>query len=158
MIDEGDSRLHYGMNKDVLDHRTKHDRVADDLVRVGNRTVAIRCVVWPDAKLRDNLQEMLLWGPLEAIQKALEIRAGALMARARDYAEPRGTGVGGGYEPAKLMIRYDEWYDRCKIKHFAPLMVREMIVEGLSLRTLDARHHFMTGTARKNLINCLREW
>lgn len=150
--------MYQGMSSEVIGHRSKHDMTMIENVRFGTRMVAARVVVVPDRRLIDDLEERGLWGAFKAIDKAVKIRTHGLGMPSFDLSAARGKGMGGVDNDGELLAHFDQWVMHCRQKHFSPLMVLDLIVDGLSLRQIDAKRKLASGTAKKNLINCLEIW
>ena len=151
--------MEYGLSAEQLKNRSQHDKVDIEDVRDGSRKRAIRVVVTPDRRIIEKLADLGLWGAFESINKAVSVRTSGLGVKAMDLSAVRGGSGDNGIEyGAELLARYDEWIEKCKKKHFSPRMVLDMVIEGLSLRQIDKKYKFMSGTASKNLIRCLELW
>lgn len=158
MIEQGDSRVHYGFDKSVLEHRAKHDRLVDDLIRHGSRTVAVRVVVEGCQQFVDMLRDEGVLEAYAAVEKAIRLIASQSGAKAMDLSEAKGASCQDPNTRAMMIIRYIRWYEACEGKYYAPSMIRKMIVDGVSLNQLDAASKFRHGTSKKNVINCLNLW
>lgn len=74
-----------------------------------------------------------------------------------DMSRVRGSSAGLEHG-ADLLIAYDRWAAECRKKYLSPIMVFDMIIDGLSFRQIDQKRKFMSGTASKNMIACLKLW
>ncbi len=145
----------HGYDYQILLKRNQHGGISEDRVR-GN--VVKRYRASADVKLfkcMDGAQE----GAFHEICKAYEMRTAGLGARISKYGDEIRATSGGDMEYGKeLLLRYDAWHMACKKAYISALMAIDVIVFGMSLRDTDAKHKFMHGTAKKNLISCLNLW
>lgn len=157
MINEGDSRLHYGMNADVLAHRARHEALLMETIRLGTRSINARVVVVPTRRVVAELEEQGLWGAYKAIYRVLKSQYAEVGVRAFDPSRV-GGGISESDDLSDLVKTYGIWVEMCKRKHKSPLMVRNMIVDGWNFAEIEAKYKFMHGTAKKNLFECLALW
>lgn len=152
---DGDSRVQYGYAN--LKERAQHDMVVVENVRHGTRTIAARVVVAPDRRLINNLEEDGLWGAYKSISRAIGIITAGLGAKSFDPSRIRGNGSIDD-EGALLVVRYTKWYDLCNKRYLAPLLVKKMIIDGLSPNALDKQFSFYNGATKKKVWECLLIW
>lgn len=145
-----------GFDSAILKHRAKHDMLVIENVRCGTRTIAARVVIAPDRRVINDLEESGLWGAFKSISEAIKIRTQGLGARTFDPS--RVSGQSSADDGADLLIRYDRWVLLCKSRYYSPMMVLDMVVDGLSFRAIDKKRHFLQGTAKKNMWKCLAVW
>lgn len=148
--------MHMGMSSEVIAHRSKHEMTMVENVRMGSRMVAARVVVVPQRRIVVQLEKDGLWGAYKSIARALEIETSGLGVKIQNM-ESTGRGYGRN-DDGELFMKYIRWVDLCKRKHFSPLMIRKMVLEGMNFAELDKSFHFREGTARRNLWNCLPLW
>lgn len=156
MIENGDSRLHHGMDNNILKQRARHDMLAIEEVRHGSRSIAARVVVVPARRIIEQLEQDGLWGAYKSIARALEIETSGLGLKVQNM-ESVGRGHGRS-DDGTLYMKFIRWVDLCKVHHYSPLMIRKMVLEGMNFTELDKSFHFREGTAKKNLWNCLPLW
>jgi len=147
----------HGLDSAVLSKRSQHNTIAIEEVRDGSKKRAARMVVVPDRRVVERLEDLGLWRAYENIAMAVSIRTAGLGVMAMDLSRVRG-GTGNIEHGADLIISYDKWINECKRKYLSPLMVLDMIVDGLSFKEIDKKRQFMSGTASKNMIACLELW
>lgn len=145
--------MNHGYDSALLERRAAHDKTAFDNVRGKPKA---RVVVVPCRRVIENLEELGLWEAFAAIDKAISIITAGLGAQAMDLGRVRGTG--GLDYGADLLEKYYLWVAVCKHRYFSPLMVRDMILDGLTFQQIDEKYHFRKGTASKNLVDCLKLW
>ena len=156
MINEGDSRLHMGMDSGVLQQRAKHDMLSIEEVRMGARKRPMRVVVVPSRRIVEHLEQDGLWGAYKSIARALEIETSGLGLKIQNM-ESVGRGHGRS-DDGLLFMRYMRWVDLCRGRHYSPLMIRKMVLEGMTFEQLDKAFQFRNGTAKQNLWQCLPLW
>lgn len=145
------------MDVNVLKNRGNHDMLVVENVRLGARSVAMRVVVAPDRRVISALEESGLWGAYRAISEAIKIRTQGLGARTFDPSRVTGcsSGVDNG---AELLQKYDMWYRLCAQRHLAPILVRKMIIDGLSMNAIDKEFKFYKGATKIKIWECLKVW
>jgi hypothetical protein len=157
MTEQIDSRLLHGLDKDIVEQRSRHDHLIIEEVRAGNKSIPVRPRVASDARLRDGLtaeQELAY----DSIAAAYSMIVAGLGQHATDYSASRGRSLSGDGYGAAVMASYWEWRDVCRERHASANMAVDIIVFGITLRQCDAKHKMATGTARKNLDKCLNLW
>lgn len=152
---DGDSRVQYGYAN--LKERAQHDMVVVENVRHGTRTIAARIVVATDRRIIQDLEEDGLWGAYKSISRAIGIITAGLGAKSFDPSRIRGNGSIDD-EGALLVVRYTKWYDLCKQRYLAPLLVKKMIIDGISLNGLDKEYKFYKGSSKLKVWKCLEVW
>lgn len=148
---------HHGVDNSVLKCRARHDTLAIDEVRLGAKSIGVRVVVVPDRKAVEMLENGGLWRAYEQIAQAIAIRTAGLGMTGMDLSRVRGCGSNIEYG-AELLRKYDQWHATCRRKYISPLMILDMIVDGLSLKAVEKKYHFKAGAAASNLVKCLALW
>ena len=151
-------QINYGYDSALIERRGVHDKIMVEKVRDGSRMKAARIVVQPDRRVVELLEELGLWGAYEAIARAVSIRTAGLGAQSMDLSRVRGAGNSGVEAGAELLMAYDKWASECRRKYLSPIMVFDYLIDGLSFRDIDRKRKFMNGTAKNNLLSCLRLW
>lgn len=146
-----------GLSNDVLKCRANHDMLAIEMNRLGNRTVFGRVVVSPDRRIIESLENDGLWGAYSQICAAINIITQGLGARSFDPSRTNGRS-GNHDHGATLLIKYHDWYDVCNRRHLAPLLVRKMIVDGMSMNAIDKEYKFYKGASKIKIWKCLEAW
>lgn len=152
---DGDSRVQYGYAN--LKERAQHDMVVVENVRMGTRTVAARIVVAPDRRVINDLEEDGLWGAYKSISRAIGIITAGLGAKSFDPSRIHGNSSIDD-DGALLVVRYTKWYDLCNKRYLAPLLVKKMIIDGLSLAALDKEFQFRKGSCKEKVWQSLAVW
>lgn len=161
---EGDSRLQHGMDSNILKQRAKHDPLSVENVRNGSRTIAARVVVVPARRIIEQLEEDGLWGAYKSITRALEIETSGLGMKMQNM-ESTGKGYG-RTDDGLLFMKYIRWIDLCRERlcattskqRKAPLMVRNMILDGWTFERIEVEYKLKHGTAKEKLWEFLALW
>lgn len=157
MINDGDSRLHYGMDAQVLKLRAAHENLMMETIKLGTRSINARVVVVPTRRVVAELEEHGLWGAYKSIYRAIKSQYGEVGVKSADPSR-----VGGGYDSiediALRVTKYGIWVELCKRKYKSPMMVRNFIVDGWNFEQIEAAYKFRHGAAKKNLFECLALW
>lgn len=162
MINDGDSRLHYGLDEDVSKHRSKHDTIIPVEVRVGvgQRTIQQSWRVASDWQLRDLLESHKLEEAFDQIYSAYNAVTGGLGVKAMDHSQPltKVTGDGNGELMISKIARYIGWARSVQQSQLQHAQAVDIIIFGKQFRTVDRERRQRRGKARENLIECLKLW
>lgn len=148
---------YHGYDSKLLQQRGRHDKVAVDEVRDGSRKRAARVVIVPCRRVIEELEHLGLWEAFASIDRAVSLLTAGLNVRAMDLSRVRGGNVNFEHG-AEVIEQYKAWHEECKRRYYSPIMVLEVVVDGLTFPQIDTKHQFRKGTAEKNLINCLKLW
>lgn len=145
----------HGYDYAVLLKRNQHGGLCEDVVR-GREVKRYRDA--GEARLFQSMD-----GQQEAaymqIAAAYGLRVVGLGAKISKYGEFVGaTGYGDIEHGADMLRKYDAWQLSCKARNLSSHMALDVIVFGETLRAVDAKYHFASGTAKKNLLKCLDVW
>lgn len=154
---DGDARLQHGMDSQLIAQRARHNPLVWENVRHGTRTIAARMVVHPDGKIREQMQNDGLWGAYESISKAIEMITAGLGAKTFDPSRAAGS-TAGLDNGADLQRKYYAWYDLCKNRHLAPLLVKRMVIDGISFGNLEREYSFRRGSVKLKVWEALSVW
>ena len=144
-----------GISSEVLGHRGKHDKVSIEAVR-GTR--GKRVVIAPDRKVIELLEDLGLWGAYVSIHRAVVLRTMGLGVRAMDYTTFVGKSGGDIQNGADLLLQYDQWAMMCRRKMLDMSSVFYMVIDGYSFRDIDRLTKRASGTAKKDMLACLKLW
>lgn len=160
MINEGDSRLHQGVNAEEILKRSRQGYIVPYMVRVlGTKE---RQAAWRErchADLWDNLTPMQqnAW---EAIQNGFNAVTSGISCQAKDYSKATGQGSRPDDYGAALQADYRAWADRVRHRRMKFDMIMNMLVEGMSVREASRKAQPPTSNhlARMALVTALNVW
>jgi hypothetical protein len=157
MIEDGDSRLHFGFDNEILKQRSRHDVLVPIEVRIGinRRTIQTALRVASEAHLRMTLQRECLEQQFDSVRKVMLAVAAGLMNKGSDYSEAKGHGYGSG---DAMLAHWIGWGVSIKRAQIDMGIIQDIVLLGKSARDVDRERQKRKGHAVENLIEGLRLW
>ena len=149
-----------GYDYQQLMYRNQHGGVKfEDTKESQSRTIKKRIRATIDSRLWGALESDGLAEACETIEGVYRTLTVGMAARSLlDAITSRGRGGSMDDYGAALQSDFRLWVDRCRAKHYSPLIAIDIIGHGMSLEESDRHRGFRNGTARIQLFNCLRVW
>lgn len=158
MKEDKSSQYGYGEIK----FRAQHGQgLSLDKVRVlGDKVTGLRLRDKYHEKMAEILEDAGIGDDALALAETYEKIASAVGVRISNPEAIRGGGYYRDLSDVSLdaLDKYSRWYAACKAKHLSPKMCFQVVVECWSFNQCDAEHKFREGTARKQVVECLKIW